>query len=370
LEKKTLYQLKSLEGLVFNFIEELGDTPDTLSELKAFARPRKENFTSHDPFGRLLQYIRLSHEHFVIRSFGSDGAQNTLDSVRDPSVGHWNEIPESTLVYRYKSEVSLNMYAPTLALGINSPDGQWFAQIYFDRMSGKKQLLVRHRTEQSFFMIANHDLVEEFLWLPDSSQILFTATSSARYPDGVYIWNLLTDQTVNLLANNQMNLMLGEDFHVDSMYLSLSGISADGNKAYVYIEPRHSNELSPRQFFRFSKLYAISLDGSLFNPEITSLGYLENEPDVDKNPRLMQKDLEGAFNDSVYYAWVNLPLSGTIDNVIAQWQNFAERYSESLLFSYCLWYLSVIYSDAYRVLVSKGNMERDAEIIRSYGAEL
>src|SRR5690606_25626704 len=107
----------------------------------------------------------------------------------------------------YMTEPRLTTYPTPLILSTQSPNLKWNAQIFVDQFTIKRQLLVRSRTREDLFMIAPHDLVEEFLWLPEIDQVIYTGSASNRYKDGVYLWDLnsndVTDLTLGFSGTQQ-----------------------------------------------------------------------------------------------------------------------------------------------------------------------
>ncbi|WP_457835994.1 hypothetical protein, partial [Staphylococcus aureus] len=78
-------------------------------------------------------------------------------------------------------------------------------------------------SKEGLFMVAPHDAVEEFLWLPAGDRIVFTATGSNRYRDGLYLWDLRTDSVINLLDTVHMQGQVAPAKTTASYWLALGG---------------------------------------------------------------------------------------------------------------------------------------------------
>ena len=60
--------------------------------------------------------------------------------------------------------------------GAFSNDKKFSAHLFVNKE--KKTIVVRNSFNNIFFMIADHDHVDEFMWLPDNEHIVFSATKS------------------------------------------------------------------------------------------------------------------------------------------------------------------------------------------------
>ena len=190
---RTHRALKEFSSTLKDFELTYKELPRSLAEVRAYARSKKIPCPTVDGFGQRFEFIRFGSNDFAIRSFGADGRQNTLDSDPDPSLVSWRTRPIEGMHYSYEQAVVPTTYAAPLIGGAASPSNPWTAEVFVDPNRGTRQLLVRNREKTNLFMVAPHDQVEEFLWMPNSFQIVFTAVASKRYRDGVYLWNLIDD---------------------------------------------------------------------------------------------------------------------------------------------------------------------------------
>ena len=182
--------IKSTDKLVQNHVRAWGEVPAGMNELRLFAKQTYNRYATFDVWGERLEYLRLGKINYTIRSFGADGLQNRPGGLLDPGVFRWGQLEKLGL--RYDADEGVKQARPSVVLfaGADDSTANWHAKIFVDPISGMRRLLVRDRRERRFYMIAPHDGVEEFLWVPGQEKIVFTATPSARYDDGVYLWDL------------------------------------------------------------------------------------------------------------------------------------------------------------------------------------
>lgn len=369
-EKTTMEQLASSQKLIELFIKEHGEAPNSLAEIRAFARIRGDLFSAYDAFSHRFEYLRLERTFYIFRSFGRDGRQNTLTTQRDPSIISLGKQVQPGLLYKYSLNPRLDFFPAALLLGAQSPNRVWTARLYIDRVAGARRLVIRHRGSDSFFMIAPHDGVEEFLWLPSGYQLVFTATASSRYRDGVYLWNLMDDTLVNLLDVATDNVNISRALGSENLILSLAGVCVEGPTVFGFLSQKAEAALDPSTFFAHDRLFAFRLPSgktpiSLDQPTITKL--VENLPATE--PLALDSAIEKpSIGIPIQQQWLKLPLEGDIETVLNAWQEFSGKEATSPLFPYGLWFLSSLYGDAYQIVQPLSTAE--ADILRSYGAEL
>jgi len=368
-EEKTEHKLAHVRRLITEFESDYGHVPASLTKLRAYGRIKAFSVSSYDAFGVPLEYVRLDHKHYILRSFGASGGQATLLSSPTQSALLAEPLPPATPIYRFHPDPEPNLFPSVFSSGADSPNREWYARIYTNPEDGKRRLMVRHRRRDQFFMMAHHDFVEEFFWLPSSYRIVYTASSSSRYQDGIYLWDLLDDTTQNLLHSGLGNVAPGAQSLSDYWYLSISGYDIRQMRLHVFAYPDYNQPLDPLEFYSTANLYAISIPErkgqahqiELAMPQdgVTALDFFRSHSQnlvVPDNPSLEQA------------AWLNLSFDGSAEETIDSWQSFAEQYYRSPLFSYALWYLGSLYSDLYRDL-SKNADSSQASIARSYASE-
>lgn len=372
-------RLAKLNQIIQDFRKKYKITPENFTTIRAFAIAEKQAFNGYDSFGQRLDYMRLSDRHYLVRSFGADGVQNTTRSAPDLGIVQWGQRPDSGLIYQYNKATVANYYPAVLLEGSESPNRQWLAKLFVDVDSRSRRLVLRHLRRKGLFMVASHDQIEEFLWLPNGEQLVFTGSGSLRNRDGLYLWNLANDETINLLDVVADALVISPAARESGVFLSLAGISpATGNKpttVYAYFNFRSDGPLSPEAFFVREQIIAFTLPepGTLKKevPKFLGMG----APGIDAefaSPRTRllnpKANIELGTGLKNQQAWLSLPMSGDMEAVLMAWQNYIEKQHSSPLFPYALWVLGSFYNESYAIMAAKRRPE--ADIIRTYGTEV
>ena len=353
------------------FLGRYKKTPPDLNALRTFARAEKLRFDAYDAFGQRLDYLRLDDGHYLLRSFGIDQEQNTAASTPNIGVVHWGKRPEKGLVYHYPEKLSPDLYPAVLLAGADSPDGRWLARLFTDPTNHTRELVVRSRRRAGLFMVAHHDTVEQFLWLPGGRQIVYTATASTRHRDGVYLWNLEDDSVVDLIDSAQRNTQLSPAKGNPNLWLSLAGIAKKGPTVLFWQHPRDDGGLDPGDFFSPKRLTAITVperpggQARLVPPE--SVADLAGGPVINR-PLDLLAHIDGAAGLKGQVAWLRLPVSGDLEKMLLAWQQYADHAGASPLYPYALWTLTALYSESYSVRGPGGGKEVD--VLRTYGSEV
>jgi hypothetical protein len=363
--KVTRTKLILLRSQLRNYLKTTGTPPPTLAELRLFAASEGQNFDPYDGYNQRFEYLKLDSNNFFLRSFGTDGIQNTLDVQNDYNYMTWNIEEGLGLVYRYDQAGQFQLYPSALLLGAHSPNQLWQSRIFLDKDTGERKLIVRHLNKNHLYMIAPHDRIEEYLWVPNSYQIVYTATSSRKYRDGVYLWNLQTDEVINLL-----DIAISESAATSTekaFYLALAGMSVTKSTLYAYVAPRRSLQLDPTEFFNAGKVLAFRIreEG---RPKLAPL--TKEERTLADSPLTAKFVLQESFyniaaGSTAQQAWLRLPLEGQIEGTLQAWQEFSVNEADTPLFAYCLWYLSLLYGEGARAL----GKSPEATGLRSIGAE-
>jgi hypothetical protein len=369
-EEATQRQLSSAQKLIDRFTQDYGETPYSITELRTYASLRDESFSAYDAFGERMDYLRLDPGLYIMRSFGRDGRQNTPATPRDPAVGSFGKRVPPGLIARVarQGEPSLHHYPAPLLLGADSPNRIWTARIHLDRSAGSKRLLVRHHGgDGQFFMVAPHDSVEEFLWLPSGYQIVFTAAQSARYRDGIYLWNLLDDSMVNILDSASRDARVGLGMG-DSLTATLASVTVEGPTLYTFLLRQSSNTpIHPRQFFSDATLVAFRLGENRVDLSPVTSEWKAAAPAL-LSAQEGAGGLDSLNGSAAQTAWFNLPRNDTSETTLAAWQEFVEGSPSSPLFPYGLWTLASMYIAAAEARLKTA--PREAEVLRGYGVEV
>lgn len=344
--------------------------PLDLGEALAWARAHDHPMYRFDALGNRLAYTRLSATHYVLRSFGRDERQARFHGNADFAALNFRPADTTALSYRYSSIPSMDMYPAALLAGAEAPGRKWRAEVFLDHETGARTLFVFGRSSPAKIMLAPHDRVEEFLWLPDGLRIIFTATGSSRYGDGVFLWNLIDDSVENLWRTVMASGLPTPTRSEEKLWLSLAGINVNGPTAYIYAKPSTpGGVLNPADFFNKSNLTAVRLPEGEKRPRLVSPQRLSA---LDLPPFLKPLDLTAQVDMTamtpVQAKWLELSLHGEAEKVLVRWQDFSETQAGTILFPYCLWYLSSIYAESFNLMIQAES--RDSEVLRSYGAEI
>lgn len=373
---RTAEQLRNTDRVMQAYLEKYNDVPRTFSELRAFARARQMPFSSFDGYGQRMQYFRLDKENYLLRSFGRDGKQNTIFSDKNAGLmgAKSGKFRPTGLVHEYGNVERIGFYPAAILLGSVSPNKVWWARLFADHENGTKHLIVRHRDRKDFFMLGRHDGVEEFLWLPDGYRLVFSASGSSKYQDGIYLWNLLDDTVTNVLDESELKTHFTEFSKQGTLFLSLAGIDVVGPKLFAYIGSRSVASLDLAVFFSEACLFSIDLPIGGEKAKMTRASELTSRF-VSPLARPWRTDsfiANASEGTRSQREWLQLPLEGELEDVLATWQRTSEKLADTPLFPYGLWYLSLMYANAYQIVKNQKAAKRrqDSEILRSYAAEL
>ncbi len=363
----TMDLIRSTDNLIQQHVRQFGDTPHSYTELRLYALERNGTYSAYDVWGERLEYLRLGKVNYLLRSFGLDGVQNRPKYSPDIGVYHWGQMAQRGLQYDEKNGVMHARPSVVLFAGADSSSGAWHARIFVDPMTGNRRLLVRSREYNNFFMLAPHDFVEEFLWIPGQDKIAFTASQSNRYSDGLYIWDLNKDEASNLFSLDPEINDLDPGAKQRRLYVAMSSVSAS-NPPTVAVFALASNDfvLNPHKFFHPSNLHIFTLGEQLTHSKPKVAPKLKGD--------LYNLDFLGTVTVApggeglpIQQAWLSLPLGGDWEKGVMAWQSFAAQHTKSQLAPYAIWGLSMLYDDAAK---REGRASRTGQILASYGVEL
>ncbi len=359
--------IKSTDKLVQNHVRAWGEVPAGMNELRLFAKQTYNRYATFDVWGERLEYLRLGKINYTIRSFGADGLQNRPGGLLDPGVFRWGQLEKLGL--RYDAEEGVKQARPSVVLfaGADDSTANWHAKIFVDPISGMRRLLVRDRRERRFYMIAPHDGVEEFLWVPGYEKIVFTATQSARYDDGVYLWDLRSDEVTNLFGAGIDGSKISPGRRERSFYLALSSISSETPvRVAVFAAPSHGQPLDPDDFFHPKNLHTFEI-GEMLNHVLPDAMALKRSSLNSLDFLGSMTVLSGGGGNAQQVAWLRLPMGGEWEKAIMKWQEFAATHGKTQLAPYAIWGLSAFYRQASK---QAGTATKNGQIFASYSVEL
>jgi hypothetical protein len=368
--------LRKNEIVIRSFAKEYNAAPRSMSELRAYGKTKGLVFSSWDGFAQRFEYMRLDRLHWFIRSFAGDGKQSTVISKPDAIASSLGEKAESGITHQYVNHAI--RFNPLIRTGAFSTDGKWHAEVVVDHVTGANRLVVQNQEIPGYFIVADHDAVEEFYWVPDGYRIVFSAAGSNRYQDGIYSWDLLTDETRNVFPGSPKLGMPANDGTDQKWHISLSGFVASPPTVLAFATPKNGNSLALDALY--SEKTFIGLE---FQPGGAVRRLDDNEKmtffrDPLQSPWLPTEGIdhcEKAPPD--VSSWCSLGVAGTFQSVLGAWQAHAEKAGDTALFPYALFYLIGIYSDTFSLVSTYAahhhedtEAQENSEILRSYGTEL
>lgn len=366
-DQMTTSLIKSNEKVIRNYVRAWGETPSSINDIRLYARQTGALFSNYDVWGERLEYLRLGKVNYTLRSFGADGLQNRPGSALDPGVFHWGLMADKGL--RYDEENGPMHARPSVVLfaGADDSQGLWHARLFVDPVSGSRRLLVRSRQKKNLYMLAPHDSVEEFLWVPDQQKIVFTGSQSARYADGLYLWDLAKDEANNLFMLSDDMAELDPGNKQKNFYVALSAVRKENPPSVaVFAQSSDSILLDPRSFFHPSKMHVFTLG--------ERVSHVQPDKNSDNQKTLFSMEFlgfatvrPGGTGNTLQTAWMKLPMGGDWDKAVMVWQDFAAAHGKSMLAPYAVWGISMFYNEAAKVA---GERSRNGQIFASYSVEL
>ncbi len=365
--------IQSTDRLIQTHVRAWGEAPASMNELRLFAKQTSSRYAAFDIWGQRLEYLRLGKVNYTVRSFGADGLQNRPGDPLDPGVFRWGPLEDKGLRYNLSMGASEPRPSVVLFAGADDATGRWHAKIFLDQVSGGKRLLVRDRQESRFYMIAPHDGVEEFFWVPGQEKLIVTATQSARYGDGVYLWDLRRDEFLNLLDVVTEGADLSPTRQERRLHLALSSISAKnaGGDTTVpvvsaFVAESTGAALNPQDFFRSVNRHEFELGPAIKHRIAMTESSTERGFDTMDFLGTGTVTNDGRGNPQ-QIAWLRLPMGGDWEKAVVKWQEFAAAYGKTQLAPYAVWGLSLFYREAAR---QAGPDTKNGKILSSYSLEL
>jgi hypothetical protein len=359
--------IASNDRLVQNYVRSYGEAPESLNDLRLYARYTANRYAAFDVWGQRLEYLHLGKVNYTIRSFGDDGIQNHAGQEADPGVFRWGPSEPHGLTYDDANGSKQHRPSVVLFAGADDSTGTWNAKLFVDPITGSRRLLVRRHDSNRFFMLASHDGVEEFLWIPGQQKIVFTASQSVRYSDGAYIWDLTTDESYNLFTLDGDKSDLDPGNKQKNLYLALSYVKSGVHpEVGIYATLSNSQLLDPAAFFHEQNLHVFTLGDHVTHVVPKKLTVIK--PSDYSVEFLGTGTLQpGGEGSSLQKAWLQLPMGGDWEKAVLSWQEFAEHHNKTQLAPYAIWGIAMFYSEASK---AAGVESKNGQIFRSYGIEL
>lgn len=369
-KKTTLKRLTQTKRATEKFKRKYHRLPYNLAEIRAYAKTIWPDYTPHDGFGRRLVYLPLTKSYFVIKSFGADFFKETTETSDSQNIFTLPKQAKNPPTYKSPEDSDMRLYPAILLMGARSPANDFIGRIFIDQSKGTRNLVVRSLNKPSHIMIASHPRVEEFFWLPNGTEIIYSATGSNRYQDGIYHWNVLTNKTSNILMDLEDKFKHTSENESDRFHISLSSLDKKGEKLYVYIFPNDGGALDPNTFFSSQSFFEINLPKHKKKKDMF-FSYLDTYPQekLFEYQQFITQDIDPTFEGtSAQRSFASLQHSGNLQEILDTWQEFAAAHPNSPMFPYSLWWLGVIYGQGHEALIETSSI--DALTLKAYGAEL
>lgn len=341
--------------------------PHSISEIRNFAHSQKKQFSPYDAWGTRLDYRVFNHKNFYVKSFGPLMTEGNIVNDQTITFTHFQDKLNDAIEINQK-KLRFPIYPAVILEGIKSPDTKLVAQLEIDRFSQQKVLVVRSLDRQNFVISSFHDRVNEFLWLQNSEEIVFTAEKTDRYSQGIYLWNLKTGLTENLLKDlKNTNLNIKSDL----LAITLSTTYETDRLSIIHFHAAQSDYdygLSPTHLFSPSNRYRLIRHKSAKKKQwlINRLKVIDRQIHWSSNRATRFMSMRGGYTRQK--VWNSLPFGGQIEETIDSWQKFSAESTESPLFPYSLWWLCSIYWDSFARI--KQTNQSEAFVLRNFGIEI
>ena len=331
---ETSASLNKLTDCVGGFKKKYKQIPDDMGELKAFCLSTDRYLSFKDSSQSDFDYINLNKKDWIIRSFSYDRKENNifseLDIVKTSFSDEYSAIS-------YNDFSSLYYYPFVLLEGYYSANSKFSVKLFRNKIN---TLVVREYNDNKFLMTANHDHVDEMLWLPDNEHIVFSATRSTRYADGIYLWNLKNNTIENMLYLSQKMSHL---IHKKKWHLSLIGYNPKNYSLWFYIKENKQKTLDVSEFFSSKSINFIILSGDKKGVYSSKLSSKKIVP-----PNYMNRffDYKNCPNSNkIQESWCNLSLQGSAKESLVKWRKFIDQNPTSSLYPYAIWFFISLHLD-------------------------
>lgn len=326
--------------------------PQSINEVRAFARSNGYKFSVYDALLQRLEYIPLDQENYIVRSFGFDGIENNILRKDDWIISTINK----SLNYVAFKKHAVSIFTPFMLLqGVLAPNGLVVARSFYNPISFQKILVVQSLRDPNHIMVANHSNIQEFVFLGDlSHKIIYTAAATHRYDAGLYVWDLLSNEREKLFSQENVSQHPEEHF-----------IILQQSPFMVAIVPKERDSLSLLEVAKKEYLYTVSLSST----KINLIRYYRTD-DLPIEELLAIPFLDCSKGTLTQIQWCNLKIEGELNDIVNSWQNFVAQSAKTPIFPYGLWILIHIYNDGIAYLNENHNRINEIDIFRSYAIEL
>lgn len=379
LKRTTEEMMRANDSLIQSYARKYGEAPASLTELRLYAKLKGRAYAGVDSWGGRFEYLRLGRVNYTLRSFGDDGVQNTEESSPDPGIFRWGQMVKSGLQYDYEAGIRQARPSVLLFAGADDDRRKWHAKLFLDSATGSRRLLVRNKRILNLYMLAPHDGIEEFLWLPDQERLVFTASGSQRYGDGLWVWDLKSDHSWNLLELEKNASDLSPSKQARGVHIALSYATKPKSDVEpktgqpiaeigAFIVPSTLTKLEPAWFFHPQNLHIYELSNTeAFEHKLPTEDAKSSATQFDYEWMGQSTVASGGSGSGMQRAWLRLPRSGNWETAMSVWQEYAAANAQSPLAAYAVWSLALFYRDAER---EANDHPKEREILHGFSTEL
>ena len=361
--KKTQKRLNEHTNSITDFHSFFKRLPNNLAELRAFAVASEKNYSTYDGWNNRFVYQKLSESIYTIQAFHESYNRPLATS------SNFEPLPKGIPIDNVSKSTVSRLYPALFVSGLASGSGKLIARLYINHEKRKKRLVVRSRVNEDIIYTAFHDQVDEFLWVQDQPIILYSTAKSESYKQGLYLWNLKTGQTFDLLpAIQKKNPRLNQEM----IHLALSSIfnQKDSTNIYLFAHEMTGYGISPMKLFSEKNHFKLSISDLDHTENLGIESHIQLSQDLIKLSQASEEEKSyirsGGYPEQE--SWDQLSTAGSIDEIIDQWQRYTIKHTESPMTPYSLMWISIFYAQASQETTDMS--ETDAFILKSLGIEL
>ena len=363
--RDTNVQLENTKHHILEFESKYGRFPQDMGELRAYIKSIDGSYVPYDSWGSRLKYLLVSKQWFYLKSFGADLMENQIASEPDLNIDNIDPLPSEPPSLLTNQGSALHVYPGPVLYGLKSPTNALVAQLSVDQESNAKRLIIRDLADKDFLLSSFHDKVQEYYWTSTGDRLVFTASGSYRYEDGIYIWDLNTNRIINIIELMKRHFA---KLKSEKLYMALSTVDSESRRIFVFLKPMRDLMLDPSEFYSTKNLYSFRWDDTE-NIPIDLESYQTASATVFDKSLTPTTMLESEFSGSqAQQAWLALPFTGEITGVLEKWQDYCVTYHRSPVFPYALFWLASLYGESVAQLQSKN--QEQAFVLRNYGIEI
>lgn len=363
--------LNKLENQLLTAQRKNGSFPRSFLEVENTDSSR--SITPYDPFGRLYDLITFRNGHYILRSFGIDGEENTPLKFPDPYRAKLAVLPQEMPIrqaFLNPAEPQITIIPAPLYSQSVSRDGIWVAERHTTSdQSLAGRLIVRGRKSpySNLLLVCPDRDVTEFLWFANSKSIAYLVENAQTVR--LKVWNLYSGETSVVEIKNSPEKALHIEEQKDKNYsLMLAGITFDHRVLFHKVPLHQPMDWSDLTNGKFLMQAVWNLESKKF--QSTNFKSQQGTSTFDislKNGYRIESKKEGMKSDAIK-KWMSIPTAGNTASLINSWQDAAVSQLDSLGTAQLLTILVSIYYEAYDFYKLKN--QNEARLLRDFGLRL